>query len=82
MVITAPPCAVPDPIDEAGRRGAAGAPIITAGLGVAGSLAEATERAAQKYGMRLIGPNCLGIMMPNAGSQCELLRAVPPRKLC
>src|SRR5207237_3244828 len=28
------------------------------------SLADAAERAAQKYGMRLIGPNCLGIMMP------------------
>jgi hypothetical protein len=34
--------------------------IVSAGLGHgAGSLAEAAERAAQKYGMRLIGPNCL-----------------------
>src|ERR1700675_966808 len=65
VVITAPAKAIAGLVDEAGRRGAAGALIITAGLGHgAGSLADAAERAAQKYGMRLIGPNCLGIMMP------------------
>jgi acetyltransferase len=65
VVITAPATAVAGIVDEAGKRGAAGALIITAGLGHgAGSLADAAERAAQKYGMRLIGPNCLGIMMP------------------
>ncbi|MEH2568689.1 bifunctional acetate--CoA ligase family protein/GNAT family N-acetyltransferase [Bradyrhizobium sp. AZCC 2289] len=65
VVITAPATTVVGLIDEAGRRGAAGAIIISAGLGHgAGSSADAAERAAQKYGMRLIGPNCLGIMMP------------------
>ena len=78
VVITAPASAVPGLIDEAGRRGAAGALIITAGLGHgAGSLAEATERAAQKYGMRLIGPNCLGIMMPNAGLNASFSAHMP-----
>ena len=44
---------------------AAGALIITAGLGHgAGSMADAAERAARKYGMRLVGPNCLGMMVP------------------
>ena len=67
VVITAPAAAVAGLIDEAGKLGTAGALIIPAGLGHgAGSLAEAAERAAQKYGMRLIGPNCLGIMMPGA----------------
>mgnify|MGYP003693563211 CR=1 FL=1 len=43
-------------VDEAGKRGSAGALIITAGLGHgAGSMADATERAARKYGMRLVG---------------------------
>jgi acetyltransferase len=65
VVITAPARTIPGLIDEAGSRGAAGAVIVSAGLGHGpGSLAEAAERAAQKYGMRLIGPNCLGIMMP------------------
>jgi acetyltransferase len=67
VVITAPANAVAGIMDEAGKRGAAGALIITAGLGHGpGSLAEAAERTAHKYGMRLIGPNCLGIMMPGA----------------
>jgi acetyltransferase len=62
VVITAPARAVPDIIEEAGKRGTAGALIITAGLGHGvGSLAEAAERAARKYGMRLVGPNCLAI---------------------
>src|SRR2546423_1577576 len=68
VIITTPPAAIPGLIDKAGRLGAAGALMITSGLGHgAGSLAEAAEQAAQKYGMRLVGPNCLGIMMPMVG---------------
>ena len=58
--------------------GAAGALIITAGLGHgAGSLAEAAERAAHKYGMRLIGPNCLGVMMPGASLNASFSAHMP-----
>jgi len=78
VVITAPATVVAGLIDEAGKRGAAGALIITAGLGHgAGSLAEATERAAQKYGMRLIGPNCLGIMMPGVTLNASFAAHMP-----
>jgi len=67
MVVASPPATVPDLIATAGERGCAGAVIITAGLGQGpGSLAEATERAARAHGMRLIGPNCLGIQIPGA----------------
>src|SRR6185436_13961793 len=46
VVITAPAKAIPDLVDEAGHCGAAGAVIVSAGLGHgAGSLAEAAERA-------------------------------------
>jgi len=83
VVITAPAPAVPDLVEQAGRRGSAGAVIVTAGLGHgAGSLAEATERAAQKYGMRLIGPNCLGIMMPDISLNASFSAHMPrPGKL-
>ena len=78
VVITAPPSAVAGLIDEAGRRGTAGALIITAGLGHGpGSLAEAAERAARKYGMRLIGPNCLGIMMPGVSLNASFSAHMP-----
>lgn len=67
VMITAPASSVADIIDQAGQLGAAGALIVSAGLGHGvGSQAEAAECAARKYGMRLIGPNCLGILMSGA----------------
>ena len=78
VVITAPAAAVVGIIDEAGKRGAAGALIVSAGLGHgAGSLADAAERVAQKYGMRLIGPNCLGIMMPGTNLNASFSAHMP-----
>jgi acetyltransferase len=78
VVVTAPARFVPGLIDEAGRRGAAGAVIVSAGLGHGpDSLADAAERAAQKYGMRLIGPNCLGIMMPGASLNASFSAHMP-----
>ena len=78
VVITAPPGAIAGLIDEAGRRGTAGAIIITAGLGHGpGSLADAVERAARKYGMRLIGPNCLGIMAPGVSLNASFSAHMP-----
>ncbi len=78
VVITAPAAAVAGLIDEAGQLGAAGALIIPAGLGHGvGSLADAAERAAQKHGMRLIGPNCLGIMMPGSNLNASFAAHMP-----
>ena len=78
VVMTAPATAVPGLIDEAGKAGAAGALIVSAGLGHGpGSLAEAAERAAHKYGMRLVGPNCLGIMMPDVALNASFSAHMP-----
>ena len=78
VVITAPPSTVAGLIDEAGRRGTAGAIIITAGLGHGpGSLADAAERVARKYRMRLIGPNCLGIMVPGVSLNASFSAHMP-----
>ena len=65
VIIAAPPREVPGLVATAGARGIPTAIIITAGLGHGpGSLSEATERAARVTGMRLVGPNCLGVIVP------------------
>jgi len=70
-VIATPPESVPDLIEECGKHHVKAAVIITAGFGEAGEKGKALERAvlenAQRYGIRLIGPNCLGVMRPDIG---------------
>lgn len=78
VIITAPAREVPGIIDQAGRRGSAGALIVSAGLGYGpGSLHEAAITAARNYGMRLIGPNCLGIMMPGVSLNASFAAHMP-----
>src|SRR5579859_3348818 len=78
VVITTPASAVAGLIEEAGKLGVAGAVVIPSGLGHgSGSLAEAAEQVARKYGMRLIGPNCLGILMPGAGLNASFSAHMP-----
>jgi acetyltransferase len=67
VVIAAPATDVPAIISEAGQKGTPAAIIISSGLGHGeGSLADACEKAARKTGLRLVGPNCLGVMAPHA----------------
>jgi acetyltransferase len=68
IVITAPAPAIPAIIEEAGLLGVAGAVIISSGLGHGeGSFGEAVRQTARVHKVRIIGPNCLGIMFPRAG---------------
>ncbi len=67
IVIAAPPQSVPAIVATAGERGTAAGIIITAGLGHGpGSLAQRCETAARAKGLRLVGPNCLGVLVPRA----------------
>jgi acetyltransferase len=78
VVVTAPAREIPDIVDAAGKRGAVGAVIVSAGLGHGpGSIAEATDRAARAHRMRLIGPNCLGIMMPRVNLNASFAAHMP-----
>jgi acyl-CoA synthetase (NDP forming)/RimJ/RimL family protein N-acetyltransferase len=64
-VIAVPPDAVPVVADECGRHGVSALVVITAGLD---TLQGADLLAAcRRYGMRLVGPNCFGIAVPDLG---------------
>jgi acetyltransferase len=61
-----------------GAKGCAAAIIITAGLGHGpGSLAAASEQAALVSGLRLVGPNCLGVMAPRNGLNASFAASTP-----
>jgi acetyltransferase len=70
-VIATPPQTVPDIIEACGLHGVKAAVIITAGFGEIGAEGKELERRvlenAKRYGIRLIGPNCLGVMRPSIG---------------
>jgi acetyltransferase len=67
-VICTKAATVPEIIDACGRAGCKNAIIISGGFAEAGPRGGALERAAlenaRRHGMRLVGPNCLGIMRP------------------
>jgi acetyltransferase len=70
-VIVTPAETVPEIIEACGRRGVKAAVILSAGFGEIGEaglvLEQKTRETARKYGLRFIGPNCLGLMRPSIG---------------
>jgi acetyltransferase len=64
-IIATPPDTVPDLIAQLAGRGCAGAVVITSGFGEAGG--NAMLDAARPALLRIIGPNCLGLVVPGAG---------------
>jgi acetyltransferase len=79
LVIATPPQSIPGIINAAGEKGVATAIIITAGLGHGeGSLADACEKAARATGLRLVGPNCLGVLSSRAKLNASFAARMPP----
>jgi len=70
-VIVTPPPSVPGIIRECGENGVQGAVVISAGFKEIGPEGAELERQllheAQEAGIRVIGPNCLGVMSPLSG---------------
>jgi acetyltransferase len=71
-VICTPPQTVPQLIADLGSRGTKGAIVITAGFGELGSeeggrLQRAVLEAARPHLLRIVGPNCLGVISTPGG---------------
>lgn len=77
-VIATPPTSVPRIIEQCGRAGIRCAVVITAGFSETGAEGARLEqdllRHARRYGVRLVGPNCLGIMRPDIGLNATFAR--------
>ncbi len=77
-VICTPPRAVPGVIEALGQRGVKAAIVITAGLG---QVTDETGRTAQDrmgemartYDIRLLGPNCVGLLVPGVNLNASFL---------
>ena len=71
IVVAIPAKAVPGVIEEAGRKGVKLAVIISAGFSEIGEegrkLEEEIRKSVSSYGIRVIGPNCMGIYDPYSG---------------
>jgi len=63
VVVAIPASSTPAVIEEAGQCGAKAAIVISSGFAEVGyrDLEEELVKAARKYDLRVIGPNCLGI---------------------
>src|SRR6516164_7454467 len=83
-VIAVPPSAVTSVVRAAVAKGTAAAIILTAGLGHApGSIADECEQAARAAGMRIVGPNCLGVLAPRVQLNASFAAsAAQPGDLC
>ena len=77
-VIATRPQSVPDIVEQCGRSGIKNVIVITSGFAEAGHSGAALERKmleiARSYNVRVLGPNCLGIIRPELGLNATFAR--------
>src|SRR5512136_473812 len=82
-VVLVPAKAVPGVLDECGRKGIGGAVVISAGFREVGREGRQLEgqliETARRYGMRVVGPNVLGIIDTVAGLNGSFAAGMPRR---
>jgi acetyltransferase len=69
-IIATPAATVPDLVRACGLHGVKAVVVMSAGFGERGGAGRALERTlideAQRFGLQILGPNCLGLMRPSA----------------
>lgn len=77
-IIATPAASAPDLVAQCGRAGIKAAVVISAGFGETGAAGAALEKAmiasARRHNIRILGPNCLGIMRPAGGLNATFAR--------
>ncbi len=81
-VIAVPAKAVLDTVRECGEAGVGGAVIVSSGFRETGAegkrLEEQVKVAAESYGLRVVGPNCLGYIRPALNLNVTFAHIIPP----
>ncbi|HET8643822.1 MAG TPA: GNAT family N-acetyltransferase, partial [Pseudonocardiaceae bacterium] len=79
-VLCVPAHAVPEVAQECGRRGVKALVVITAGLTGQPELVDGLLGAVRRHGLRLVGPNCLGVVntAPDVRLSATFARGRPP----
>lgn len=77
-VIVAPAQAVPTVVAEFGAAGGRAAVVIAAGITDANGLRPRMRDAARRHGVRLLGPETLGLIRPGLGLNASLFHRMPP----
>ena len=75
-VIAVPPSAVPEVAEQCGRHGVRALIVISESRGAAGAELLA---ACRRYGMRLVGPSCFGVIVPWIGLDATFTAGHPVR---
>ena len=80
-VVATPAKTVPEIVEECGKIGVDGVTIISAGFKEIGEkgkkLEEEINEIRKKYGLRVIGPNCVGVIRPHIGLNTTFLKVDP-----
>ncbi|MBS7608767.1 MAG: bifunctional acetate--CoA ligase family protein/GNAT family N-acetyltransferase [Candidatus Bathyarchaeia archaeon] len=80
-VIATPAKTVPEVVEQCGKAGIKGLIIISAGFKEIGPEGKALEdkilEIKQKYDLRIIGPNCLGIIRPSIRLNATFINKMP-----
>lgn len=81
VIIVVPAESVPDILAEAGKLNIKGAVIISAGFKEAGrqDLEDKIKEISTRYDIKVIGPNCLGIINPENGLNVSFAAVMPTR---
>jgi len=78
-VIATPPATVPGIVAELAEKGTRAAVVLTAGIDKASGLRQAMLDAARPTCFRIVGPNCLGLMLPHIGLNASFAHMAPAR---
>ncbi|HWR64860.1 MAG TPA: acetate--CoA ligase family protein [Bellilinea sp.] len=82
-VIVLPAALIPGVVEDCGKRGLKGVIVISGGFKEIGPQGAAIEKSlvtiAQRYHMRLVGPNCVGTLDMYTGLNTTFIQGLPAR---